>query len=53
VLILKNARVMVQGAKKANLTSRALSEAFGEPATLRQTKGRYTLQLRRRSGAWI
>ena len=28
----------------------ALSEAFGEPVRLRQRRGRYTLELRRRAG---
>jgi iron complex transport system ATP-binding protein len=50
VLILKNARVMAQGPKKRALTSAALSEAFGEPVRLRQRRGRYTLELRRRAG---
>src|SRR5271156_1436298 len=53
VLILKSARVMAQGARKRVLTSEALSEAFGEPARLRQKRGRYTLQLRRRTTAWV
>ena len=53
VLILKSARVMAQGARKGVLTSGALSEAFGEPARLRQKRGRYTLQLRRRTKAWV
>lgn len=47
VLILKKARVMAQGTKKRILTSAALSEAFGEPARLRQRRGRYSLELRR------
>ncbi len=49
VLILKNARVMAQGTKKRALTSKTLSDAFGEPARLRQKRGRYTLELRRRT----
>jgi iron complex transport system ATP-binding protein len=53
VLILKSARVMAQGAIKGVLNSAALSEAFGEPAHLRQRRGRYTLQLRRRTTAWL
>ncbi len=53
VLILKNARVMAQGRKKDKLTSAALSEAFSEPARLRQKRGRYTLELRRRTGSWL
>jgi iron complex transport system ATP-binding protein len=53
VLILKNARVMTQGPKKSNLTSAALSDAFGEPARLGQRRGRYTLELRRRTGSWL
>jgi iron complex transport system ATP-binding protein len=53
VLILKNARVMTQGPKKANLTSTALSDAFGEAARLRQRRGRYTLELRRPTGSWL
>jgi iron complex transport system ATP-binding protein len=53
VLILKKARVMAQGLKKKHLTSVALSEAFAEIATLRQQRGRYTLQLRKRPGAWV
>jgi iron complex transport system ATP-binding protein len=52
VLILKNARVMAQGSKKSNLTSAALAEAFGEPARLRQRRGRYTLELHRQSASW-
>jgi iron complex transport system ATP-binding protein len=53
VLILKNARVMTQGQKKGNLTSAALSEAFGEMARLRLRRDRYTLELRRRTGSWM
>jgi iron complex transport system ATP-binding protein len=53
VLILKSARVMAQGPRKGALTSAALSDAFGEPARLRQRRGRYTLQLRRRATAWL
>jgi iron complex transport system ATP-binding protein len=53
VLILKNARVLAQGPKKSNLTSAALSEAFGQPAKLRQKHGRYTLDLRGRVGSWL
>jgi iron complex transport system ATP-binding protein len=54
VLILKNARVMTQGPKKGNLTSAALSDAFGEAAKLRQRRGRYTMELRRRrTGSWL
>jgi iron complex transport system ATP-binding protein len=53
VLILKSARVMAQGPRRGILTSEALSEAFGEPARLRQKRGRYTLQLRRRTTAWV
>jgi iron complex transport system ATP-binding protein len=49
VLILKNARVMAQGSWKDVLKSAILSEAFGEPARLRQKRGRYTLELRRRT----
>jgi iron complex transport system ATP-binding protein len=52
VLILKNALVMKQGPKKRSLTSAALSEAFGEPARLRLKRGRYTLELQRRTGSW-
>jgi len=53
VLILKSALVMAQGPRRRVLTSGALSEAFGEPARLRQRRGRYTLQLRRRTTAWL
>jgi iron complex transport system ATP-binding protein len=53
VLILKSARVMAQGPIKETLTSAALSEAFDAPARLRRTRGRYTLQLRRRTTAWL
>jgi iron complex transport system ATP-binding protein len=53
VLILKDGRVMKQGPKKSNLTSAALSEAFGEPARLHRRRGRYTLELHRRSGSWL
>ena len=53
VLILKNARVMVQGPKKSNLTSATLSEAFGQAAKLRQKRSRYTLELRGRAGSWL
>lgn len=53
VLILKKARVMAQGPKKDALTSAALSAAFGEPARLRQTRGRYTLELRRGTSRWL
>jgi iron complex transport system ATP-binding protein len=53
VLILKKARVKAQGLKKKHLTSVALSEAFEETATLRQRRGRYTLQLRKRPGARV
>jgi iron complex transport system ATP-binding protein len=50
VLILKKARVLAQGPRKRTLTSAALSEAFGEPARLRQKGGRYTLDLRQSAG---
>ncbi|HTA31165.1 MAG TPA: ABC transporter ATP-binding protein [Candidatus Cybelea sp.] len=53
VLILKNARAMAQGSIKKTLTSSALSEAFGEPAHLSRRGGRYALQLRRRTTAWL
>ena len=53
VLILKSARVMAQGARTYILNSKALSDAFGEPARLRRNHGRYTLQLRRRTTAWL
>jgi iron complex transport system ATP-binding protein len=53
ILILKNARVMAQGPKQRHLTSAALSDAFGEPARLRQRRGRYTLELRGRTGSWL
>ena len=53
VLILKSARVMAQGPIKRSLTSAALSEAFDEPARLGRKGGRYTLQLRRRTTAWL
>jgi iron complex transport system ATP-binding protein len=53
VLILKNARVMAQGAKRSALTSAALSDAFGESARLFKKRGRYTLALRQRTGSWL
>ncbi|HEY3862386.1 MAG TPA: ABC transporter ATP-binding protein [Verrucomicrobiae bacterium] len=49
VLILKEAQVMAQGARKQALTSVSMTEAFGEPARLSQKKGRYALQLLRRT----
>jgi iron complex transport system ATP-binding protein len=53
VLILKNARILAQGPIKDTLNSAALSEAFGEPARLSRRGGRYALQLRRRTDAWL
>jgi iron complex transport system ATP-binding protein len=53
VLILKRARVMAQGPIEDTLRSAALSEAFGEPARLSRRAGRYELQLRRRTEAWL
>jgi iron complex transport system ATP-binding protein len=53
VLILKSARIMAQGPIKDTLRSAALSEAFGEPARLSRRGGRYALQLRQRTEAWL
>jgi iron complex transport system ATP-binding protein len=43
VLILKNGRVLVAGAKTNVLNSKNLSGAFGSRTRLRRTAGRYTL----------
>jgi iron complex transport system ATP-binding protein len=53
VLILKKARVMAQGPKSAVMTSASLSAAFGEPARLRQRRGRYGLEFLRQTTRWL
>jgi iron complex transport system ATP-binding protein len=45
VLILKKGRVLASGKKEKNLTGNLLSQAFGEPAQLKKTKGRFSLAI--------
>jgi iron complex transport system ATP-binding protein len=46
VLMLKNGRVLAAGKKADVLNGKLLSQAFGETATLRKAKGRYTLAIK-------
>jgi iron complex transport system ATP-binding protein len=45
VLILRDGRVLAEGAKSKVLTSRTLSRAFDAPLKLRQRRGRYSLSV--------
>lgn len=50
VLLLSHGRVLEQGPKELILTSEALSRTFGEPVTVREAGGRYSLSFQPGTG---
>jgi iron complex transport system ATP-binding protein len=50
VLLLANGCVLASGTKQKVLTSETLSQAFGEPVTVREAEGRYSLSFQQSPG---